>query len=55
MADDACQFFSHHIGDGAPAGHFGPEEGANFVDFVNAIKLWGGLHWLGIACSKLSP
>ena len=40
-ADEACKFFSHPIGDGAPAGHYGPEEGAKFMDFGKAIKHWG--------------
>ena len=51
----ACEFLSHTIGDGTPVGHYGPEGGANFMDFGKAIKLWRGLHWLGITCSKLSP
>ena len=39
--DDACQFFSHPIGDGAPARHHGPDGGTNFVELGKAIKFWG--------------
>ena len=39
--DDVGQFFCHPICYGTPTGHYGPEEGANFVDFGQAIKLGG--------------
>ena len=50
--DDTCQFFSHPISNGTPPGFYGPEVGANFMDFGKAIKLLGDYTcWVHFAVS----